>query len=111
MSPDAQDVSSRNIDQKKDSRDQADRAEGFFRNPFLQSSDHGQGSIDQKDARESKQEDGTKTDVSVAHFESVTAAIEAALAESGKDDVIAILGSLYQVRTVRDYFGRKTFEQ
>jgi dihydrofolate synthase/folylpolyglutamate synthase len=52
-----------------------------------------------------------KTDVSVAHFESVTAAIEAALAESGKDDVIAILGSLYQVRTVRDYFGRKTFEQ
>ena len=65
MSPDAQDVSSRNIDQKKDSRDQADRAEGFFRNPFLQSSDHGQGSIDQKDARESKQEYGTKTDVSV----------------------------------------------
>ena len=52
-----------------------------------------------------------KTDVSVAHFESVTAAIEAALAESEKDDVIAILGSLYQVRTVRDYFGRKTFEQ
>ena len=52
-----------------------------------------------------------KTDVSVVHFESVTAAIVAALAESGKDDVIAILGSLYQVRTVRDYFGRKTFEQ
>ena len=52
-----------------------------------------------------------KADVPVASFESIPAAIEAALAESTADDVIAILGSLYQVGDVRSYFGRKTFEQ
>ncbi|MBR3556220.1 MAG: bifunctional folylpolyglutamate synthase/dihydrofolate synthase [Oscillospiraceae bacterium] len=52
-----------------------------------------------------------KADVPVAPFDSIPAAIEAALAESDKDDVIAILGSLYQVGDVRSYFGRNTFEQ
>ena len=47
----------------------------------------------------------------VAPFDSIPAAIEAALAESDKDDVIAILGSLYQVGDVRSYFGRNSFEQ
>ncbi len=50
-----------------------------------------------------------KADVPVAPFESIPAAIEAALAESAKDDVIAILGSLYQVGDVRTYFGRSKF--
>ena len=50
-----------------------------------------------------------KADVPVAPFESIPAAIEAALAESDKDDVIAILGSLYQVGDVRTYFGRSRF--
>ena len=50
-----------------------------------------------------------KADVPVAPFESIPAAIEAALAESDKDDVIAILGSLYQVGDVRTYFGRSKF--
>ncbi len=50
-----------------------------------------------------------KADVPVAPFESIPAAIEAALAESDKDDVIAILGSLYQVGDVRTYFGRRQF--
>jgi dihydrofolate synthase/folylpolyglutamate synthase len=52
-----------------------------------------------------------KADVPVVPFENITSAIDAALAESAKDDVIAIMGSLYQVGTVRSYFGRKTFEQ
>ena len=52
-----------------------------------------------------------KADVPVAPFDSIPAAIEAALAESDKDDVIAILGSLYQVGDVRSYFGRNSFEQ
>ena len=52
-----------------------------------------------------------KSEVPVAPFESIPAAIEAALAESDKDDVIAILGSLYQVGDVRSYFGRNSFEQ
>ena len=52
-----------------------------------------------------------KSEVPVAPFDSIPAAIEAALAESDKDDVIAILGSLYQVGDVRSYFGRNTFEQ
>ena len=52
-----------------------------------------------------------KTSVPAVSFESITAAIEAALAESEKDDVIAIMGSLYQVGTVRSYFGRTTFGQ
>ena len=50
-----------------------------------------------------------KSAVPVAPFESIPAAIEAALAESDKDDVIAILGSLYQVGDVRTYFGRSRF--
>jgi dihydrofolate synthase/folylpolyglutamate synthase len=50
-----------------------------------------------------------KSEVPVAPFESIPAAIEAALAESDKDDVIAILGSLYQVGDVRTYFGRSKF--
>ena len=50
-----------------------------------------------------------KSEVPVAPFESIPAAIEAALAESDKDDVIAILGSLYQVGDVRSYFGRDRF--
>ncbi len=50
-----------------------------------------------------------KSAVPVAPFDSIPAAIEAALAESGKDDVIAILGSLYQVGDVRTYFGRSRF--
>ena len=52
-----------------------------------------------------------KSEVPVAPFDSIPAAIEAALAESDKDDVIAILGSLYQVGDVRSYFGRNSFEQ
>ena len=52
-----------------------------------------------------------KSAVPVAPFDSIPAAIEAALAESDKDDVIAILGSLYQVGDVRNYFGRNSFEQ
>ena len=52
-----------------------------------------------------------KSEVPVAPFDSIPAAIEAALAESDKDDVIAILGSLYQVGDVRSYFGRDSFEQ
>ncbi len=47
--------------------------------------------------------------VDVAAFESIPAAIEAALQESASDDVIAILGSLYQVGDVRTYFGRSVF--
>ncbi len=50
-----------------------------------------------------------KSAVPVAPFESIPAAIEAALAESDKDDVITILGSLYQVGDVRSYFGRSRF--
>ncbi len=50
-----------------------------------------------------------KAAVPVVPFDSIPAAIEAALSESGKDDVICILGSLYQVGDVRTYFGRSTF--
>jgi dihydrofolate synthase/folylpolyglutamate synthase len=50
-----------------------------------------------------------KAAVPVVPFDSIPAAIEAALSESGKDDVICILGSLYQVGDVRSYFGRSTF--
>jgi len=50
-----------------------------------------------------------KSAVPVVPFESIPAAIEAALSESAKDDVICILGSLYQVGDVRTYFGRSKF--
>lgn len=45
----------------------------------------------------------------VAPFENIPAAIEAAMQESANDDVVCILGSLYQVGDVRTYFGRNTF--
>lgn len=47
--------------------------------------------------------------VPVVPFDSIPEAIEAALRESAQDDVICILGSLYQVGDVRTYFGRKEF--
>ena len=47
--------------------------------------------------------------VPVAAFDSIPEAIEAALAEAGREDVICIFGSLYQVGDVRRYFGRDTF--
>lgn len=47
--------------------------------------------------------------VPVQPFDSIPAAIEAALQESASDDVICILGSLYQVGVVRAYFGRSSF--
>ena len=50
-----------------------------------------------------------KSAVPVVPFDSIPAAIEAALSESAKDDVICILGSLYQVGDVRRYFGRNAF--
>jgi len=49
------------------------------------------------------------SEVPVAPYDSIPAAIEAALSESEKDDVICILGSLYQVGDVRRYFGRSSF--
>ncbi len=61
------------------------------------------------DAGELAEDIREKSEVPVAPFDSIPAAIEAALAESGKDDVIAILGSLYQVGDVRTYFGRRKF--
>jgi dihydrofolate synthase/folylpolyglutamate synthase len=61
------------------------------------------------DAGELAEDIREKSEVPVAPFDSIPAAIEAALAESGKDDVIAILGSLYQVGDVRTYFGRSKF--
>ena len=63
------------------------------------------------DAGELAEDIREKSEVPVAPFDSIPAAIEAALAESDKDDVIAILGSLYQVGDVRSYFGRNSFEQ
>jgi len=50
-----------------------------------------------------------KASVPVASFETIPAAIEAALKESDHEDVICILGSLYQVGDVRRYFGRNEF--
>ena len=50
-----------------------------------------------------------KADVPVVPYENIPAAIEAALSESAEDDVVCILGSLYQVGDVRTYFGRRTF--
>ena len=61
------------------------------------------------DAGELAEDIREKSEVPVAPFESIPAAIEAALAESDKDDVIAILGSLYQVGDVRSFFGRSRF--
>ena len=49
------------------------------------------------------------SEVPVAPYDSIPAAIEAALKESAPDDVICILGSLYQVGDVRRYFGRSSF--
>ncbi len=50
-----------------------------------------------------------KGSVPVSAYDSIPEAIEAALAEAGRDDVICIFGSLYQVGDVRRYFGRDTF--
>ncbi len=50
-----------------------------------------------------------RSEVPVAPYESIPAAIEAALKDSTPDDVICILGSLYQVGDVRRYFGRSSF--
>jgi dihydrofolate synthase/folylpolyglutamate synthase len=49
------------------------------------------------------------SDAPVEAYESIPAALESALNESKKDDVICIFGSLYQVGEIRSYFGRKTF--
>ena len=45
----------------------------------------------------------------VQPFDSIPAAIEAALQESDKQDILCIFGSLYQVGDVRRYFGRDVF--
>jgi len=58
------------------------------------------------DAGELAAEIRQKTDVPVIPCENITAAIRAALTESAEDDVIAILGSLYQVGEVRACFGK-----
>ena len=50
-----------------------------------------------------------RSEVPVVPYDSIPAAIEAALKESAPDDVICILGSLYQVGDVRRYFGRSSF--
>ncbi len=50
-----------------------------------------------------------RSEVPVEPYESIPAAIEAALKESAPDDVVCILGSLYQVGDVRTYFGRSSF--
>ena len=47
--------------------------------------------------------------VPVEPYDSIPAAIEAALKDSAPEDVICILGSLYQVGDVRTYFGRSRF--
>lgn len=48
-------------------------------------------------------------DAPAAAYDNIIQAIEAAIAESGSDDVICIFGSLYQVGEIRNYFGRKSF--
>ena len=45
----------------------------------------------------------------VQPFESIPAAIETALQEADKQDILCIFGSLYQVGDVRSYFGRSVF--
>jgi dihydrofolate synthase/folylpolyglutamate synthase len=49
------------------------------------------------------------SDAPVEAFDAIPAALEAALAEAGSDDVICIFGSLYQVGEIRSFFGRKSF--
>jgi dihydrofolate synthase/folylpolyglutamate synthase len=47
--------------------------------------------------------------VPVQPFDSIPAAIGAALQEADKQDILCIFGSLYQVGDVRSYFGRSVF--